>query len=132
MIVMITVRSLVFALCDKYGDQTSIEFLLIKLRPLLIHGQNKILSEQMRVIKKAGFTPEEFFGNEQAVIKARKKMALIRVSRLADAWARLVGPKAIYTNVAQARVDWRNEKRITRDCRKYKGGQPDRNMVKIS
>jgi hypothetical protein len=129
---MTTVKALVFELCDKYGDQTSIEFLVIKLKPIMVRAQNKILTQQKKLIKETGLNPDEFFENEKTVAKARKKMVLYKVLRLADAWGRLIDPKALRANVTLARVMWRKEKEIVRDCRKYKGGQPARNMVKAS
>lgn len=127
---MITVKSLVFSLCDKYGDQTSVEFLITKLQPLLAASQNKVITQQKKLIKEAGFTPDTFFENEKEVIKARKKQVLLQVLRLADACGRLMEPKALYENIVLSRRRWREKKKIQRDCRRYEGGQPDRNMVK--
>ncbi len=129
---MTTVKALVFALCDKYGDQTSIDFLAKKLQPLMISSQNKILNQQKRIIKEAGFTPDTFFENKKGIAKARKKTVFYQVLRLANAWGRLINPRAMHTNISLARMLWRKEKGIVRDCRKYKGGQPARNMVKKS
>lgn len=128
---MKTIKSLIFMLCDRYGDQTSIAFLAGKLKPLMLREQNKIINRQKKLIALTGLTPEEFFESEELLVSRGQRHIMVEVILLSGVWGRLSDVETSSKGISYSRGLWRKSKKVKRDCRRYKGGQPKRNMVKV-
>lgn len=123
-----SIKQVIIQLVSKHGDQTSIEFIMKKAEKKIEELLNKITEEQVQIIDSTNLSVEKFMGeiNDHRKFRVEKMAVAVLMGRFArfSSYESVVrtGSK-LYNLIATIRWMWRVQNKITRDCRKYKGGQ---------
>lgn len=128
------ILAILFPLLEKYGDQTSVDFLMQRVKKVLEKSADRIVSEQIEIIEQTTLSPEKFMGEIDDDSKfPNQKIEVRRLMRRWESVAQCMENEVrLCEYIRMLRCRWRENKGIKRDCRKYVGGQPDRNMVKTT
>lgn len=128
------ILAILFPLLEKHGDQTSVDFLMQRVKKILGKSADRIVAEQIEIIGQTNLSPQKFMGEIDDDSKFRNEK--IEVRKLVRRWESVLkcmeNDRQLYLYIVALRREWRENKGIKRDCRKYVGGQPDRNMVKTT